>query len=213
MKTDDLINALAADARSVEAPIGRTVTIAAAAGAAVAAALFLSTLGMRHDFAEVASSSGRFLMKFVVTLGAAIPAFLLVRALSRPDFSAGRHAWWLALAPLLLLAAVLYELMMVPSGEWHARMMGHNSLACMTIIPLLSLAPFAAILYALRSGATAEPALAGAIGGILSAGIAATLYASHCTDDSPLFVALWYPFGFIVMAGLGALIGARVLRW
>jgi hypothetical protein len=47
----------------------------------------------------------------------------------------------------------------------------------------------------------------------LSAGIAATLYASHCTDDSPLFVATWYPIGFVLMAALGALIGSRVLRW
>ena len=66
-------------------------------------------------------------------------------------------------------------------------MIGHNSLFCVTVIPLLSLAPFAAVLYALRSGAPANPTVAGAVGGLLSAGIAATLYASHCTDDSPLF--------------------------
>lgn len=213
MKTDDLISALSADAHSVEQPIGRKMTIAIAAGTAMASALFLSTLGMRPDFVEVANSSVRFVFKFVVTLGLAVPAFFLVRALSRPDFAGGKWLWWLGLAPLLLIGAGIYELAATPASEWHARMIGHNSMACMTIIPLLSLAPFAAILYGLRSGATTHPALAGAIGGVLSAAIAATLYATHCTDDSPLFVALWYPFGFIVMAGLGALIGARVLRW
>jgi hypothetical protein len=39
------------------------------------------------------------------------------------------------------------------------------------------------------------------------------LYASHCTDDSPLFVATWYSIGTAVVTALGALIGARVLRF
>ena len=81
------------------------------------------------------------------------------------------------------------------------------------MIPLLSLPTFATVLYGLRSGAPASPMIAGAICGLLSAGIAATLYASHCTDDSPLFVALWYPIGFALMTMLGALIGRRLLRW
>lgn len=213
MKTDDLINAIAADAKSVDAPIGRTVTIAAALGALMSLALFLWTLGVRHDFSEVATSSGRFLYKFVVTLSAVVPAFLLVYELSRPDFKPGKKLWWLALAPALLIAAILFELASVPADEWHARMIGHNSFDCMVIIPLLSLAPFTALLYALRSGAPSRPAVAGAVAGLLSAAIAATLYASKCTDDSPLFVALWYPIGFIGMTALGALIGSRLLRW
>jgi hypothetical protein len=39
------------------------------------------------------------------------------------------------------------------------------------------------------------------------------LYASHCTDDSPLFVATWYPIATAVVTAAGALIGARVLRF
>jgi hypothetical protein len=105
------------------------------------------------------------------------------------------------------------ELAVVPSGDWHQRMIGHNSFYCMTIIPILSVAPFLAMLYALKSGAPSHPVIAGAIGGVLSAGIGATLYASHCPDDSPLFVAVWYPVGFAVMAVLGALAGSRFLRW
>ena len=72
------------------------------------------------------------------------------------------------------------------------RLVGNNSGACMTAIPLLSLPLLAAALVGLRHGAPARPAVAGAIAGLLSAGLAATLYASHCTDDSPLFVATWY---------------------
>jgi hypothetical protein len=213
MKSDDLISALAADAKCVEPPIARTLAVAVCAGALLSLVAFLAMLGPRPGFPELMMSSGRFLFKFVLTLAVAIPAFLLVRGLSRPDFAVGNRLWWLALAPALLAAAIVFELVSVPEDLWHARMIGHNSFACVTMIPLLSLAPLAAVLYALKAGAPANPTVAGAVGGLLSAGIAATLYASHCTDDSPLFVATWYPIGFVLMAALGALIGSRLLRW
>jgi hypothetical protein len=213
MKTDDLIKALAADARSVEPPIARTLAVAVGIGALLSLVVFLAAFGPRADFAQVASSSARFIFKFVVTLSLAISAFVLVRGLSRPDFKPDKRLWWLALGPALLIAGIVVELVSVPSSAWHARMIGHNSFYCMTVIPLLSLAPFAAVIYALKCGAPANPTIAGAVGGLLSAGIAATLYASHCTDDSPLFVAMWYPVGFVLMTVLGALIGSRFLRW
>jgi hypothetical protein len=213
MKTDDLINALAADAKSVEQPIARTLAVAVGIGAALSLVAFLATLGMRPDIADAASKSVRFLFKFVVTLSLAVPAFLLVRGLSRPDFKTGNRLWWLALGPALLIGGIVLEMLSVPADDWRARMIGHNSFYCMVTIPLLSLAPFAAVLYALKCGAPANPAVAGAVGGVLSAAIAATLYASHCADDSPLFVMAWYPVGFVLMAVLGALIGSRYLRW
>jgi hypothetical protein len=43
--------------------------------------------------------------------------------------------------------------------------------------------------------------------------LAATLYASHCTDDSPLFVATWYSIATAAVAAIGALAGSRVLRF
>ena len=67
------------------------------------------------------------------------------------------------------------------------RLVGSNSKICMTVIPALSLPLLLAALLGLRHGAPSRPALSGAIAGLLSAGFAATLYASHCTDDSPLY--------------------------
>jgi hypothetical protein len=63
------------------------------------------------------------------------------------------------------------------------------------------------------SQAPTRPALAGAVAGLLSAGLAATLYAAHCTDDSPLFVATWYTIATALVTAVGALIGSRVLRF
>jgi hypothetical protein len=95
------------------------------------------------------------------------------------------------------------------------RLVGSNSRVCLTAIPLMSLPLLAAALIGLRHGAPTRPALAGAIAGLLSAGLAATLYASHCTDDSPLFVATWYTLATALVTAIGALAGsgAAVLRY
>lgn len=49
--------------------------------------------------------------------------------------------------------------------------------------------------------------------GLAAGAIAAAIYAWHCPDDSPLFLATWY---MIAIAGVtvgGALLGRRLLRW
>jgi len=43
--------------------------------------------------------------------------------------------------------------------------------------------------------------------------LAATLYAAHCPDDSPLFVATWYSTATALVTALGALLGSKVLRF
>ena len=93
------------------------------------------------------------------------------------------------------------------------RLMGNNAWNCVTWIPVMALPLLAAALAGLRHGAATRPAVAGAIAGLLSAGLAATLYASHCTDDSPLFVATWYTIATALVAAIGALAGSRVLRF
>ena len=66
---------------------------------------------------------------------------------------------------------------------------------------------------ALRQGAPEHPALAGAAAGLLAGAIGAALYATHCPDDSPLFVAAWYSLAIGFVVALGAVAGARLLRW
>jgi hypothetical protein len=38
------------------------------------------------------------------------------------------------------------------------------------------------------------------------------MYAAHCTDDSPLFVATWYTLATALVTAIGALLGVRFLR-
>ena len=105
------------------------------------------------------------------------------------------------------------ELLVVPSDQWLARLVGHHSMFCMRMIPLLAAPMLAALIVALRAGAPMHPALTGALAGAATAGIAALLYASHCPDDSPLFVATWYPLATLICASVGALAGRRFLAW
>jgi len=39
------------------------------------------------------------------------------------------------------------------------------------------------------------------------------LYAAHCTDDSPLFVATWYTLAVTLLTVAGAFAGRRFARW
>ena len=115
------------------------------------------------------------------------------------------------MAPLFLAFAA-EQLIATPSSLW-GTLLGTNAMHCLTIIPVLASVPLASLLIALRHGAPTNPGLTGAVAALASAGIAATLYASNCTDDSPLFVVAWYPLATAVVAAAGYFLGQRVLRW
>ena len=212
METDQLIRTLAADNAQRERPVGFVLALALLAAAPVSVAMLFAGLGVRPDF-MTAMRNPFFDLKFVVTLALAIPAVAISLHLSRPE--ASLRGWkWLLLIPVgLLLAGIASEMMMPQRLPMMTRLVGNNSRLCMTAIPLMSLPLLAAALIGLRHGAPTRPAVAGAIAGLLSAGLAATLYASHCTDDSPLFVATWYTIATALVTAIGALAGSRVLRF
>jgi hypothetical protein len=211
LKTDELIAALARDRKLAASParlMVRTLPVAAL----TAFALLLLTLGLRPDLSE-ALTVPRFQFKLVVTLCLAIPALGLLPRMATPLPKTGvwKHALWLA--PLVLFAGVLLELHALPGEHWVSAAVGHNAWWCLGSVPLLAAAPLAASLYCLRRSAPAEPVRAGAVAGLVSGGIAATIYALHCNDDSPLFVALWYTLGILLVTGVGAGLAARFARW
>ncbi len=212
METHELIKALAADAR--RSGISMTVAWSSAVLAAVtiAAAVFFALLGARPDIADAAQTF-RFLFKFAVTIALAASAFALLHMLSRPEADVRRSLPHLAIAPALLAAGVVAELAVSSPDTWSARLFGTNSLVCLTFIPVIGIGPLALLLLALRHGAPSQPALAGAVAGLTAGSLAATFYAAHCTDDSPLFVATWYTTAIAMLALLGALGANRIARW
>jgi hypothetical protein len=93
------------------------------------------------------------------------------------------------------------------------KLVGSNASICLTMVPLLSAPLLVAALLTLRHGAPTRPLLAGALAGLLAGGLGATLYAAHCTDDSPLFVATWYTLAIALVTLMGTAVGYRLLRW
>jgi hypothetical protein len=174
--------------------------------------MFFTELGVRPDV-MTAMRNPFFDLKFAVTLALATSAILVSLHLSRPEASMRGWGWLFMIPAGLLVAGISGEMMMPQRLPMMTRLVGQNSRVCMTAIPAMSLPLLAAALVGLRHGAPTRPALAGAIAGLLSAGLAATFYASHCTDDSPLFVATWYTIATALVMAVGALAGSKVLRF
>jgi hypothetical protein len=212
MDTDQLIRTLAADNVHRAPRVGFVLALALLAAAPVALLIFFAGLGVRPDV-MTAMHNPFFDLKFAVTLALAISAIMVSLHLSRPEASLRGWAWLLMVPVGVLAAAIAGEMMLPQRLPMMTRLVGSNSRICMTAIPLMSLPLLAASLFGLRHGAPTRPAVAGAIAGLLSAGLAATLYASHCTDDSPLFVATWYTIATALVTALGALAGSRILRF
>ena len=213
MRTENLIAALVADSPTTEAPIARTLTIAAVIGAAIAALAFFTLLGFRADI-TTALETVRYQSKFLVTVALLVPALPLVWHYARPT---SNELGWIALllivSPSILAIACTLEMAVVPRADWAARLHGTGPTKCLLSIPFLSIAPLSALLYALSQGAPTKPVVAGSVAGLASAAFAATLYASNCVNDSPLFVAAWYTSAIALVTIAGGLLGSRLLRW
>jgi hypothetical protein len=212
METDQLIRTLAADNAHRARPVGSVLALSLLLAAPVSIAIFLTELGVRPDV-MTAMRNPLFDLKFAVTLALAISAVAISLHLSRPEASLRGWAWLLLIPIALVAAGIGGEMMMPQRPPMMTRLMGRNASTCLTAIPLMALPLLAAALLGLRHGAPTRPAVTGGIAGLLSAGLAATLYASHCTDDSPLFVATWYTIAAALVAAIGALAGSRVLRF
>jgi hypothetical protein len=180
-------------------------------GALAAACVFALILTPRPDLSIVIVTP-RVAFKFLFALTLVGAAGALAFKTTHPE---ARPSLWSVLVPVLALLAtgIAAELVASSPAAWWQLLIGSNALACVTLVPLLSLLPLSAILAAMRHGAPSRPRLAGAVAGLLAGGIGAAVYAVHCPDDSPLFVAAWYGVSIAAVATLGTVLGARLLRW
>ena len=212
MDTDQLIRTLAADNSYRPRPVGFVLALMLLAAAPVSLLMFFSMLGVRPDV-MTAMHNPLFDLKFAVTLALAAAGIATSLHLSRPEVSLAGFGWLFVIPAGLLAAGIAGEAMMPQRLPMMTRLVGSNSRVCMTAITLMSLPLLAASILGLRHGAPTRPALAGAVAGLMSAGLAATFYASHCTDDSPLFVMTWYTLAAALVTAIGALAGVRFLRF
>jgi hypothetical protein len=210
MKTSDLIDALVADRTGPISKPGRSLAVWLAPAIFMSGVLMLMTLGIRPDVWE-AATGWRYPFKFAVLAALFLPALWLVWVAAHPT---GRPALAALLAaPLLLAGGIATEVLTLPPQAWGTRAMGSNAVICLLSIPAFAALPLAAALVALREAAPANPTAAGALAGLAAGGIGGAIYGVHCFDDSPFFVAIWYPLAIAIVTAVGALAGKRLLRW
>lgn len=211
MKTEQLIQAMAADTERPR-PVETDLPVALGLGATASGLVFLSTMGIRPDLAQ-ALTLLPVLLKHLLPWLVALAGFGLVLRLSRPGAEPGRWPLLLLAVPMLLGGAMFLEASRVGAAGWAAEMKGTSLATCLVSIILLSIPIAAGALWVLQRGASTQPALTGAMAGLMSGGIAAGLYAFYCYEDSPLFYGVWYVVAVLVVAGGSALAGRRFLRW
>jgi hypothetical protein len=213
MKTEKLIEALAADLQPIPSfALQKRLLSAAAVGAAITLAIVAFGYGWREDLAA-AVGEGHFWRKLTFTLAVALLALWAAFQANRPGVDVVPRALWM-LAPFAVIACLaLVELAPLDTSEWRVIWLGRTWLSCPWSILALSVPVLIALLLAMRRLAPTHPAIAGLTAGLAAGGLAATMYGLHCDERSASFVATWYALGILASGVLGAAIGRRVLRW
>ena len=213
MRTDDLIHRLSDGVEPVSgSQVTRLLVLGLGGGAVLSALLMMASIGVRHDLLA-AMGGGVFWMKFTYTFAVAALSLTLVEQLARPDAAPGRLAWLPALPVLVMLALAAFQFLPADGAERHALIMGHSARVCSILIAALALPLFAGLFWALRRLAPTRLTEAGASAGLLAGSAAATIYAFHCPESTPTFIAIWYTAGILLPALLGAALGRWLLRW
>ncbi|MET0182170.1 MAG: DUF1109 domain-containing protein [Caulobacterales bacterium] len=208
MKTQDLIAALA---RSEEQPKrGRPWLAALVIGLVTALAIFAAFIGPRTDMID---AIGVVFAKAAFSAAFASIALALMGRLAKPGRPAAKLLRGLAAIFLVSLIIAAIALMGDDPGARMQAWTGGAFPWCLILIPLLAL-PFALALgFVVKTLAPTRLALTGGAIGAAAGGLGAMVYALHCPIDSIAFVATWYALGIAISAVIGAVIGARFLRW
>lgn len=213
MRTEDLIDSLAADTRRVAPHAAeRRIVAGLLLGGGATLALVVMMLGLRADLPG-AMMTEPFLAKWAYTLSLSIIAVLAVLDAARPETTRLRRLWLVAAPVLLLAIAATTELVNAPASHWPAMIRGISWQECSMRVGLLALPIFGGLIWAFRRLAPTRLASAGAAAGLAAGGFGATLYGLHCPEVSMVFVLTWYSLGIATSAAIGALIGPRLLRW
>ena len=211
MKTDRLIDMLAKGVEPAQKPAWRRrFALTIAAGLIVAILIVAIGAGVRPD---IGAALAPVLMKAGFAACAAAIVLPLTLQLMRP----GRPLGWriLAIAVFVALAALIafVALMGADPAERMRLLMGGGFPWCVVFIPLLATPTAAGLLWLMRAFAPTRLTMTGAAIGAFSGGMGAIAYALYCPVDSVAFVTIWYVLAIAVCAALGAIIGARLLRW
>ena len=211
MKTDDLIEMLARQAGAApRQPVVRTLAAALVAGALLSAAL-VGALKTPVPAAFWLTPAPWIKLLYGAALAAA--ALWWVGRSARPGVAQrpAQIAVSVVLTAMLSLAVLVW--IGTPAPERLATLVGTDPLGCIRNVALSALPVAAALGIALRRLAPTQLRSAGAAAGLAAGAVGSAIYSLTCTETGIPFTAVWYTAGMVVVAGLGALLGPRLLRW
>jgi hypothetical protein len=91
--------------------------------------------------------------------------------------------------------------------------LGASWKVCPWLVLTLAMPIFIGLLWSFRRMAPTRLREAGAVAGLAAGAWAATIYCLHCPEVSAIFVLTWYSLGILLAAGIGALLGPKLMRW
>jgi hypothetical protein len=213
MDTEQLIQSLSRDVPRVRPhAVGWRLAVGILAGAVVTAALMAGGLGINPQL-HAALHGFSFWMKWTYTVSLGIAAITATARLARPTGRSLRPLWMLAAPVLLLIGIGIGELARTPARDWLAMWLGESWKICPWLVLTLSVPIFIGLLWSFRKLAPTRLRAAGATAGLAAGAWAATIYCLHCPEVSAIFVLTWYTLGILLAAGLGAVVGPRLMRW
>jgi hypothetical protein len=211
VKTDQLIDLLAKNVEPAERPHwARRMALTIVVGLIAAVLIVAIGIGVRPD---IGVARMPVMLKAMFSAAAAAALLPLAVQLMKP----GRPLGWRIGAVLVFLGVCAFATIVALMGEApEERMqawMGGGFPWCVVVVPILAAPTAAGLLWLMRSFAPTRLTLAGAAIGALSGGVGAMAYAMYCPVDSVAFVTTWYVVAIALCAALGAVVGARLLRW
>jgi hypothetical protein len=213
MKTDRLIDILSTNLEPAgRGGLWRALAFAIALGWVAAFCLMLATIGLRPDLAGGAKLSFLAIkLFFVLSVIGAGAAFLIRSMVPGQD---EQKPFVFIFVPFAAVSAAAFAVLVIGRSSVVSHMiLGTQWASCVLCIPLFSIVPFAALIWALRKGAPTKLRRTGAVAGVVAASLGAAAYAFHCPDDSLPFIAIWYGAPIALWAFIGAKLGPRLLRW
>lgn len=212
MKTEDMIARLAQDPATLPLRPARIGSVLLGL-VGLCVAVFLLLAGVRAGIAA-ALSDPLVAAKTILPAALGALALAIVLRLMRPEgrVSTGQRA----VAGMIVAAtAAIYALGYVTQDRalWFADLGGIAVLECLGFILLISTPALALSFSVVSRGATTSPALTGAALGLAVSAGATVGYSFYCTQDNPIFYVTWYGAAILLVTSLGAVAGARLLRW
>lgn len=212
MKSSDLIRALASELSPIRPGKTRNdLLLGLGAGAAVSLAVVLIVYGVQPGLISIARG-GPLAMKASYALAIAAIAGSMLMPMLRPGNLVPDRRKSFATLVLLLAGLAAWQTVTTDAGTatlW----LGSTWQRCSLRIACLSVPVFAGACWAIRRQAPLRLRATGALAGLASGGIAATVYALACEENGAGFVLVWYTLGLLISTALGAIAGPYLLRW